>query len=83
MKHKDLHESLHCVWHEHGIYFSSRVREEYDNDPELQQLCDEFEDAYRNLREKVQEEERREKMREQFKEEVLYPIVKEEMKSLL
>jgi len=80
MNHESLHESLHCVWHEHGIYFGSRVREEYDNDPKLQELCDEFEEAWRNLNNEVLE---RENVKEQFKEEVLYPLVKEEIKRLL
>lgn len=83
MNHDNLHESLHCVWYEHGNYFSSRIREEYSDDAELHELCEEFEDAWRNLYESVLEKTEEEKIKERIKEEVLYPIVKEEMKSLL
>lgn len=83
MKHENLQESLHCVWFKHGIHFSSRIREEYDNDSEMRELCNKFEESWRALYNKTLEETEREKIEEQFKKKVLYPVIKEEMKKLL
>jgi len=76
---RSFQEELHHVWFDHGNFFGSRVREEMNGDEEAARRVKQFENAWRNLYEYVQNTSEKERLKKQ----IVKPMIRRVMRKLI